>query len=211
MVRSIPISQLTLPELEETKNLSLAEDPNFFSEWREALPHLADEDRRYLDQVQQEYFDQTRSGQISEGLIKLMVVSPLLHLAGFYRRPFEVRLEESVQVEVTEAQEVWRGRIDALVIQDRFWVLVVEAKNSSFGIDMAIPQALGYMLANPNPERLTYGMVTNGSSFAFLKVAQVPQPVYDVSDVMLLLPSRNVLHRVLQAMKKIREQIENTM
>jgi len=207
MVQSIAISSLTLPELEEKKHLRLANDPNFFTEWCQNLPDLSDEDERYLDQVQREYFDQTRSGQISEGLIKLMVLSPLLHLAGFYRRPFEVRLEESVQVEVTEASEVWKGRIDALVIKDYFWILVIEAKNSALGIDMAIPQALGYMLANPNLERFTYGLVTNGSSFAFLKLAQTPSPIYEVSDVMLLLPGRNVLGQVLRVMKRLGQQL----
>ena len=128
-------------------------------------------------------------------------------MAGFYRRPFEVRLEESVQVEVTEASEVWKGRIDALVIKDYFWILVIEAKNSALGIDMAIPQALGYMLANPNLERFTYGLVTNGSSFAFLKLAQTPSPIYEVSDVMLLLPGRNVLGQVLRVMKRLGKQV----
>jgi len=211
MVQSLAISNLTLPQLEEAKHLKLADDPDFFTEWRQQLPDLNDEETRYLDQVQREYFDQTRNGQISEGLVKLVVISPLLHLAGFYRRPFEVRLEESVQVEATEANEVWRGRIDALVIQDYFWVLVVEAKHSAFGIDIAIPQALGYMLANPNPDRFTYGLVTNGSSFAFLKLAQTPDPVYEISDVMLLLPGRNVLHQVLQVMKGLGEQVTKEM
>jgi hypothetical protein len=205
MVQALAISNLTLPELEEKKGLKLTDDSSFFAEWREALLALSDEEKRYLDQVQQEYFDQTRTGQISEGLIKLIVVSPLLHLAGFYRYPFEVRLEEPVQVEVTEANELWRGRMDALVIKDFFWVLVVEAKNLVFGIDRAIPQALGYMLATPRPERFTYGLVTNGSSFAFLKLTQTPQPRYDVSDVMLLLPGRNVLFKVLQVLKRIGE------
>lgn len=207
MVQSIAISQLTLPQLVETQQLQLADDPNFFTEWRSPLPDLNDEEMRYLDQVQREYFDQTRNGQISEGLIKLMVISPLIHLAGFYRHPFAVRLEESVQVEVTEADEIWKGRIDALVIQDSFWILVVEAKQSAFSIDIAIPQALGYMLANPHPDRCTYGLVTNGSSFAFLKLAQTPTPIYDISDVMLLLPGRNVLHPVLQVMKCLGEQV----
>lgn len=207
MVQSIAIGNPTLPELEETKQLKLTDNPDFFPEWHQNLPNLNDEETRYLDQVQREYFDQTRSGQISEGLIKLIVLSPLLHLAGFYRRPFEVRLEESVQVEVTEANQVWRGRIDALVIKNSFWILVIEAKNSALSIDTAIPQALGYMLANPQIDRFVYGLVTNGNSFAFLKLAQTPEPRYEVSDVMLLLPGRNVLGRVLQVMKRLGEEI----
>jgi hypothetical protein len=63
------------------------------------------------------------------------------------------------------------------------------------------------MLANPNLERFTYGLVTNGSSFAFLKLAQTPSPIYEVSDVMLLLPGRNVLGRVLRVMKRLGKQV----
>lgn len=85
--------------------------------------------------------------------------------------------------------------------------LVIEAKNSALGIDTAIPQALGYMIANPQAERFTYGLVTNGSSFAFLKLSSTPEPRYEVSDVMLLLPGRNVLGRVLQVMKRLGRQL----
>jgi hypothetical protein len=209
MVKSLAISTLTLPELEAGKNLKLTDNSTFFTEWREPLPELEDEEKRYLDQVQAEYFDQARNGRLAEGLIKLIVMSPLLHLAGFYRQPFEVKLEESVEVETIETDEVWKGRIDALVINNYFWILVVEAKQSAFGIDIAIPQALGYMLANPYPERVVYGLVTNGSSFAFLKLVHTPEPVYDISDVMLLLPGRNVLHQVLRVMKQLGQQALN--
>lgn len=162
MSKTIAIGRLTLPEILETRSLRLAEDPQFFEEWQCIEPDLSTEDAHFLDRVQQDYFDQIRQGQLSEGLIKLVVISPLLHLAGFYRYPYQVRLEESVQVEVLEGQETWRGRIDALVVQDALWIVVVESKGAAFGIDQAIPQALGYMFATPHPQRPVYGLVTNG-------------------------------------------------
>jgi predicted type IV restriction endonuclease len=113
--------------------------------------------------VEQDYFDQLRRSTLSEGLTKLVIISPLLHLAGFYRAPYQVKLEEPVQVELTEQNETWRGRIDALVIQEQLWTVVVESKGSAFGIDQAIPQVLGYMFAAPQPSLPTYALVTNGS------------------------------------------------
>ena len=203
MSKTIAIGRLTLPEILETRSLRLAEDPQFFEEWQCIEPDLSTEDAHFLDRVQQDYFDQIRQGQLSEGLIKLVVISPLLHLAGFYRYPYQVRLEESVQVEVLEGQETWRGRIDALVVQDALWIVVVESKGAAFGIDQAIPQALGYMFATPHPQRPVYGLVTNGSSYAFLKLVQQPNALYSVSDVFLLLPGRSTLHRVLSILRAI--------
>ncbi len=207
MVNAIAIGSLTLPELIEKRQLQLVDDPQFFWEWRSPLPELSIDEKYFLDQVQQDYFDQSRKGKVSEGLMKLVVISPLLHLAGFYRAPFEVSLEEPVQIERVEMGEVWRGRIDALVVQNQCWILVVESKGAAFGIDQAIPQALGYMFANPRPELPTYGMVTNGSSYGFIKLVQQPSSQYSVSDINLLLPGRNCLYSVLSTLKQIRTQI----
>lgn len=205
MKQTVAISSLSLLELEQKKQLKLADSPDFFLEWRDNLTELSAEECQLLDRVQQEYFEQLQAG-ISEGLIKLIVVSPLLHLAGFYRQP-QIRLEKAVELEVEEADELWRGRIDILVIQNQLWVLVVESKGSALGIDTAIPQALGYMLAAPAPEKPTFGLVTNGGSFLFLKLMQQEQQRYQVSDVMLLLPGRNQLYTVLRVLKQIKQAI----
>ncbi len=203
VANTIAIGSLTLPDLIEKQGLELEDAPEFFQEWRSPLPEVSHQDQQFLDQVQQNYFDQAKRGTVSEGLVKLVVLSPLLHLAGFYQAPFEVTLEQSVTLEVTEAGVVWQGRIDALVVQDRIWILVVESKSSAFGIDQAIPQALGYMFATGHPELPTYGLVTNGSSYAFIKLEQQPSPRYSVSDIMLLLPGRKCLYTVLSVLKQI--------
>jgi hypothetical protein len=203
MGNTIAIGSLSLPDLIEQKQLQLVDTPDFFPEWRLPLPAITDEEKLFLGQVQRNYFDQAKRGNVSEGLVKLVVLSPLLHLAGFYSAPFEVGLEQSVQVELTESGQVWQGRIDALVVQQRFWILVVESKGSAFGIDQAIPQALGYMFASPHPALPTYGLVLNGSSYGFIKLEQQPTPQYSVSDIMLMLPGRTCLETVLAILKKI--------
>ncbi|MEO0406664.1 MAG: restriction endonuclease subunit R [Cyanobacteria bacterium P01_A01_bin.135] len=213
MATTIPVSRLTLPEITEKQGLRLASEPQFFTEWQPPRPTLNPQERHYLTQVEQDYFDQLRRDTLSEGLIKLVVISPLLHLAGFYRAPYQVKLEEPVQIELTEQNETWRGRIDALVIQDRLWTVVVESKSSVFGIDQAFPQVLGYMFAAPQPERPTYGLVTNGSSYAFVKLLRRPTPLYSISDVFLLLPgsppeNQSPLETVVSILKKLSQTLE---
>ena len=60
MVQAIPASELTLHEVKTKFGLRQAEDEQFFSEWQESLPELADSDKRSLDQVKPNflYLDQ---------------------------------------------------------------------------------------------------------------------------------------------------------
>jgi hypothetical protein len=62
------------------------------------------------------------------------------------------------------------GRIDALVLQERLWVVLIESKKTTFDLELALPQTLAYMAASPNREQPLYGMVMNGSSYLFVKL-----------------------------------------
>ncbi|MEG4812382.1 hypothetical protein QUA82_33105 [Microcoleus sp. F8-D3] len=67
-----------------------------------------------------------------------------------------------------------------------------------------MPQALAYMLANPNPERPVFGMVTNGENFMFVKLQiQEEVPKYELSNVFSLLPRGNQLYDVLHILKRL--------
>ena len=79
---------------------------------------------------------------MSEEIVKLVMLSPLLSAAGFYSSPFRVRAETPVQIALEDENELVRGRIDILVLQERFWVLVIESKEAGFSLKEAIPQAL---------------------------------------------------------------------
>jgi hypothetical protein len=133
----------------------------------------------------------------------MVVLSKLLDLAGFYDPPFRFRTETSVEISIKEQDEILRGRIDALVVQEQLWVLVIESKRTTFSIDVALPQALAYMMANPNPEQPIFGLVTNGSYFIFIKLIQSQQPEYDLSDDFSLYRRHNELYNVLQILKRI--------
>lgn len=124
-------------------------------------------------------------------------------MAGFFEPPFRFKTETTVQIVVESDEIVYRGRIDALVLLETLWVVVIESKETSFSVEMALPQTLAYMLANPNPQRPVFGMVTNGGNFIFVKLQEREFPQYDLSSVFSLLPRRNQLYDVLQILKQL--------
>ncbi|WP_293162257.1 type I restriction endonuclease [Okeania sp. SIO2C9] len=63
-----------------------------------------------------------------------------------------------------------RGSIDILVLKENFWVVAIEAKRSQYSLEVGLPQLLFYMLTNLTPEVPTFGLLTNGSNFRFVKL-----------------------------------------
>jgi hypothetical protein len=124
----------TLGQVETKLGITLTEDPGFFTEWLAATAELAETDRLRLDQVRRTYLNQTslyqsRDGILLEETIKMVILSPLLELAGFYQAPYKFRAEVSVEIAVpNDNDEILRGRIDALVLQEQLWVILIEAK-----------------------------------------------------------------------------------
>ncbi|NEO83245.1 MAG: type I restriction endonuclease subunit R [Spirulina sp. SIO3F2] len=195
----------TLAQLQAEFKLQAAEAEDFFEEWLTALPSLNEAERSGLDQIREQFRYQFSEGRLGEETIKLIVLSLLLQLAGFYNPPFQFRAEETIYLEIEADERRYRGRIDALILQERFWVLAIEFKETAFSLGLAIPQLLAYLLASPNGDRAVYGMVTNGESFVFAKVLGGAMPQYELSDVFSLLPRRNRLYDVLQILKRMGE------
>jgi hypothetical protein len=202
----------SLEDLERNFGVSRSPNPNFFPEWQTNLPALLESDTIALNQVRDRFRYQRKQGPVGEGTINAIVVSPLLGLAGFYDPPFTLRSEASISLKTTVQIEdedgafqpqILRGRIDFLVLQDQFWQAVIESKETTFDIEMGIPQILAYMMAAPNQQDITFGMVTNGNHFAFIKLKRGESSEYDFSDTFSMLPQTNRLHDVLQILKRV--------
>ncbi|UBF28052.1 type I restriction endonuclease subunit R [Kovacikia minuta CCNUW1] len=184
-----------------------AEDDQFFTEWRQDLPDLTEAEKATLDKYHQRYLRHREQGELSEGTVKLLLVFPLLELAGFYDEPFFITTEPPVEITVEDQDEVLRGRIDTLVVQQDLWVPMVESKRS-ITFSAAIPQALTYMMANPHPDRPVYGMATDGDLFMFIKLLSQNPPQYDFSEPFSLFIARhNKLHEILQILKHLAQLI----
>ena len=145
-----------------------------------------------------------------ENTVKMVVLAPLLDLSGFYHKPFRIETEKGTQIQMQDDGIVIRGRIDVLELQQKLWLLVIESKRSDFAVTRAIPQALSYMLSNPDTSQPTYGMIANGSEFLFLKVSHQPTPQYANSKLFSLINPDNELYSVLQILKQLGVKSLNT-
>jgi hypothetical protein len=206
MITTLAVTEAidSIRQAESLFKLKRIDDPQFFPEWHENLPALSHEETTTLDRIQKSYLYNSADGILTESTVNLLLVSPLLYLAGFFDPPFKIRAEKSVEISVSENDILLRGRIDALVLQDQLWLILVESKQAKFSYTAAIPQALAYMMANPNLELPTYGMATNGDNFIFIKLIHQPTAQYDLSnDFSLFARPQNELYQVLQILKRI--------
>ena len=203
MVQFIQARNIGIAYLEARFSLEQSDNAAFFPEWWENLPEISDLEKQYLDKVKLHFLRLVKYPPLSEETVKLVVLSPLLSLAGFYDEPFLIRSESSIEVAVENEDEVIRGKIDVLVIQQQLWLLVIESKKPTFSLLEAIPQALTYLLANPHPIKPVFGLVMNGSDFIFIKFSQINQPQYALSDQFTLLKRENELYQVFRILKKL--------
>ncbi|BAY26718.1 hypothetical protein NIES2100_65340 [Calothrix sp. NIES-2100] len=203
MVQVIPAQNVGLAYLEERFALRQSQSEDFFPEWFDSLPEITDLEKQYLDRVKANFLRLAKRPPILENAVKMVVLSPLLDLAGFYREPFLLATEESIEIAIEDKDEIVRGRIDVLVIQEQLWLLVIESKRASFSLLEAIPQAIAYMLANPHPDKPVFGCVTSGEDFQFIKLLQQDKSEYALSDKFTLSKRENESYQVLRILKKL--------
>jgi predicted type IV restriction endonuclease len=203
MVQTIQSGKVSVVELREKFGLAIAKDPQFFSEWQSSPSDITPAEIQALDNIKANFENLMETPPILEGAVKMVVLSGLLDLAGFYKKPFKIRAERKISISSPGEKPgvVIKGMIDVLVVREFFWILVIESKMSSFALNVAMPQALSYMLASPQP--VTFGLITNGMDFIFLKLAQQDTPQYSTSRVFSLLTPGNELIEVLHIMKAL--------
>ncbi|WP_445251772.1 MULTISPECIES: restriction endonuclease subunit R [unclassified Microcoleus] len=170
----------------------------FFREWQENLPEVTDSEKPLLDRVQDIYFNLVDNPPVLKNAVKLTIISPMLFIAGLYESPFKVKAEKSIAI-----QEEDEGRIDILIMKANLWVTVIESKQLSFSTDEALAQLLTYMLADPNPETPTFGMIATGANFNFVKLVIGETPQYARSAEFVISNPGNELYRVLQILKRL--------
>lgn len=208
MVQTIQAQKLNLFDLEEKFALEFIEDKQFFNEWQEDLPQLSDAEKQALDEIKQEYRHLYKY-LILEPVVQLVVLSPLLKLAGFYKPPFYLSAEKEVRIVSEDEGTVVTGRLDLLVFTPNFWVLVIESKGAKYSLEVGIPQALAYMLDSPHSDKPVFGFVTNGIDFIFLKLINQENPQYGES-YSFSLRRNNDIYTVLSILKKLSQLASQT-
>lgn len=202
MVQTIPAQEVTLHDLRIKFNLQYTEDNQFFREWRDNLSEISESEKQSLERIKTNYLNLIEYPPMLENAVKMVVLSPLLDLAGFYQRPLRISTEKQVEIVSEDEETIVKGKIDVLVLQEQLWILVIEAKKAQFSLEPGIPQALAYMLDHPNPEKPIFGLVTNGSNFIFIKLMKQETPLYAFSDEFTLRRS-NDLCSVLKVLKQL--------
>ncbi|MCC5614503.1 restriction endonuclease subunit R [Nostoc sp. CHAB 5836] len=208
MVQLIQGKNITLAQLIDEFGLQLPDDEQFFSECQQDLPELSDLEKQSLNEVKVEYLHLSKY-PILEPVVKMVVLSPLLRLAGFYQPPFYIASEQEVRISSEDEGTIIRGRIDILVFHPPLWVLVIEAKRADYSLVPAIPQALAYMLADATSAKPVFGFVTNGNEFRFIKLLKTETPQYALSDLFAL-DSRDDIYIVLKVLKHLAHLIRNS-
>ena len=209
MAKVIAVTEATksLAEAESRLNLSRTEDEAFFTEWQAQLPSPSDSEQTALDTLRRRLLYHRADGELLEGAVTLLVVSPLLELAGFYDPPFRMKAEAAIELAIDDGEETLRGRIDILILQNQLWVMVLECKKTTISTRSALPQALAYMMANPDLDKPRFGMLTNGDDVLFVKLRAQPTPEYGLSRAFSIYTVPSELRSAFQVLKHLGQGI----
>lgn len=190
-----------LTEAHTKLGISPTKDAAFFTEWKAQLPTLTDAEKVRLEHLKQRYLYYADSGAITEGTVNLILLSPFLETLGFFDLPYQVRSEKYVRFEIEDGDTQLDGLIDALVIRDSLWLVVIESKRYGFSVLIAIPQTLGYMFGAPNSP--VFALITTGEDYLFIKLDR-DCGHYALSDKFTLSTAEgNELYSVAQILKRL--------
>jgi hypothetical protein len=128
-----------------------------------------------IEQIRLDFQAYWQAGRVLESQIQLLVLGPLLRLAGFYRAPINLTVEQAIaDVELVDEDVTITGRLDLLAAvrggDTPFWVLVVESKNSQLEALNGLPQLLTYAAEGLKLQESVWGLTTNGISYYFVQL-----------------------------------------
>ncbi|NDJ23306.1 restriction endonuclease subunit R [Nostoc sp. B(2019)] len=203
-----------------TRNLSLEEVQRLFGFQKQyndsfsnllSLEPLTEAEKQELIQIQNDFDRYLTAGKVSEGQVKFLAVAPLLRLAGFYRYPIEIRLEEDIaDIEVEDEDIIIKGRMDILAVSKAkhtkanayFWILLIESKNSQIDISTGLSQLLTYAYKSLDKQKSVWGLTTNGRSYQFVYIEQGNPPIYQLMPLLNFMESPRAIES-LQVLKAI--------
>jgi hypothetical protein len=105
MMQSLQANQITLATLKEQFGLTIAREPQFFSEWQLVSEPLTEIEIQVLDRIKSNFENLLEEPLLLEGAVKMVVLSGLLDLAGFYQPPFRIKTEASISIRSVDDEE----------------------------------------------------------------------------------------------------------
>jgi hypothetical protein len=203
MVQTIQAKDVDLRYLITNFGIQFVEDEQFFREWQDDLSEITDLEKQLLDKVKAGYLNLLNYPPLLEDVVRMAVLDPILFIGDFYLSPFYVKSEQPIDIAEKDDDVIIKGRIDTLVLKDQFWVMVIESKQAAFSIEEGLAQILAYMLGNPNPDQPSFGMITTGGSFVFIKLVKGAIPRYATSRVFITRNPGNELYSVFRILKRL--------
>lgn len=197
---------LTLEQVHHLLNLQEQTAKSSLTELLSVEP-LTEFEQQEIVQIRNDFRYYLNAGKVLEGQVKLLVLAPLLRLAGYYRSPIQITLEQDIaEIIVTDEDATITGRLDILAINKgvvpHFWILVIETKNSQIDALAGLPQLLTYASSDLEQQSSVWGLTTNGVSYRFVHLKAGNPITYQLlPEVNLIDPERTIL--LLQALKAI--------
>ncbi len=178
---------------------------SFFS-----LEPLTDFEKQELWQICQDFQRYLTAGKVNEGQVKFLALAPLMRLSGFYKAPLEIKLEQDIEdIAIEDEGIVITGQFDILAVNNAetetspgFWVLVIEAKNSSIEVRTGLPQLLTYAYTSLKNQQSVLGLITNGLRYEFVSLQQGNPATYELLPDLILTNSKQAI-QLLQVLKAI--------
>jgi hypothetical protein len=176
-----------------------------------SLEPLTELETEEISQIKNDYQEYLLTDKVTEGLVKALTTFPLMRLAGFYRPPLKMSLEQNIAEIVIEDEDTTiTGRFDILAVNKQeevdsdlpFWVLIIETKNSLTAPRAGLPQLLTYAYNHLQHQKNVWGLTTNGELYQFVYLQYGEPLTYQLMDPISLLKTDGSL-LLLQVLKAI--------
>ncbi|MEG4028002.1 MULTISPECIES: restriction endonuclease subunit R [unclassified Microcoleus] len=211
MTQNLEESQLSLNDVRHLLKLEEREG-NAFTDFF-SMQALSELELQEILKIRTDFRRYLSAGKVSAELVKFLVLSPLMRLAGFFDIPILLTMEDSIPIEVEDEDTLIKGRLDILAVNQpdaelaaaQFWILVVEAKNSAIAPLTGLPQLLTYTYKSLQQQSSVWGLTTNGESYRFVRVTRGNPCTYQIlPELNLIDPERSLLlAQVLKAICKL--------
>ena len=211
MTQNLEASQLSLNDVRRLLKLERQTEGSFTDFL--SLEPLTDFEKQELLLIRNHFWHHLEAGKVSAKLVKFLVLSPLMRLTGFFDIPVVLTMEDSIPIEVEDKDTLIKGRLDILAVNQpdaelavaRFWILVVEAKNSAIAPLVGLPQLLTYAYKSLQQQSSVWGLTTNGESYRFVRVTRGNPCTYQILPELNLIDKErsHLLAQVLKAICKL--------
>jgi hypothetical protein len=125
---------VTFQDLRRNFNLQMVEDAQFFREWHDDLPELTAAEKQQFDRIQSNFSNLLNYPPLLENTV-MVVVSRLLVSLNFIQSPLHVWSEPPIRLNSEDEGIIITGEIDALVMNERLWILVIAAKKVDYSLE----------------------------------------------------------------------------